>query len=133
MSAPDAGGELTREPGLLRCGSCRKDYPVSKGFPDFVLVDPRESANPFLHGFGRILAPLYESPLWFPLVLKLLGGWGAPNLGAIVESVRQKLGDVEGRVLDMATGTGTYGRHLAEVHDEQELTGGAGRSRKEWI
>jgi len=110
---PRCRGKLLKRPDALHCKGCEKNYPVTGGIPDFVLVTPQESTNPFLHGFGKILAPLYESPFWFPIMLKLLGGWDAPTLGQIVESVSEKIGSVNGRVLDVATGTGTYGRHVA--------------------
>jgi len=110
---PRCKGKLLQAPDALHCKVCEKDYGVTGGIPDFVLVSPQESANPFLHGFGKILAPLYESPFWFPIMLKLLGGWNAPTLGQIVASVGEKISSVDGHVLDVATGTGTYGRHVA--------------------
>ena len=87
---------------------------MTEGIPDLILVTPQESTNPFLHEASRLLAAIYESPFWFPIVLKLLGGWNAPSLGKVVESVREKIGSVDGLVLDVATGTGTYGRHVAD-------------------
>lgn len=110
---PECKGKLQKRESVLYCGNCTKNYPVVGDIPDFLLIKPEESKNPFLHGFGRILAPIYESPLWFPVVLKLLGGLDAPSLKDIVRMVRDKISPVEGLVLDVATGTGTYGRHTA--------------------
>ncbi len=110
---PRCKGTLHPSPTALRCDACAMDYPVTGGIPDFVLVNPQESANPFLHGFGKLLAPLYEGPFWFPIMLRLLGGRGAPSLGQIVESISEKMSSIDGVVLDVATGTGTYGRHIA--------------------
>jgi SAM-dependent methyltransferase len=110
---PQCRGKLHQGANALSCSACEKDYPVTRDIPDFVLLNPQKSTNPFLHGFGKILAPLYESPFWFPIMLKLLGGWDAPTLGQIVKSVSEKIDSIEGLVLDVATGTGTYGRHIA--------------------
>ena len=69
--------------------------------------------NPFLHGFGKLLAPIYESPLWFPIVIKLLGGWNAPTIKDNIKFIRETMAPVKGLVLDVATGTGINGRHIA--------------------
>jgi len=110
---PKCHAELTTETDAVSCARCQRVYPVRNGVPDFVVVDASESNNPFLHGLGRFLAPVYEGPLWFPVMLRLLGGRGAPSLSQLVRMVVERLGTVEGNVLDFATGTGTYGRHVA--------------------
>jgi len=110
---PKCRGRLHRETDGLLCSGCKKRFPITDGIPDFLLLNPEESTNPFLHGFGKILAPIYESPFWFPIMLRLLAGWKAPTLRSVVESVCQKIDSIRGCVLDVATGTGTYGRHIA--------------------
>jgi len=110
---PNCKGKLQQKSQVLHCYECRRDYPLDRDMPDFLLVQPQESTNPFLHGFGKILAPIYESPIWFPIALKLLGGWDAPSLKDINKLVYDKMSSVEGVILDVATGTGTLGRHIA--------------------
>ncbi len=115
---PQCHTALSWQQNALWCDICHQAYPMVKGIPDFVITDPSKSDNPFLHGFGKILAPLYEGPLWFSIMLKLLGGWRAPSLQEITTMACGKINAIEGRILDVATGTGTIGRHLAGDHRE---------------
>lgn len=110
---PNCKGRLQQKSHAFHCDECRQVYPLNSDIPDFLPVQQQESSNPFLRGFGKILAPIYESPIWFPIVLKLLGGWGAPSLKDINRLVYERMSSVEGLVLDVATGTGTLGRHIA--------------------
>lgn len=112
---------LSWQQNALVCDACDQTYPVVKGIPDFVIADPEKGSSPFLHGFGKILAPLYEGPFWFPIMLKLLGGWRAPSLQEITRMACEKISSTEGRILDVATGTGTIGRYLAE--DQRQVYG----------
>jgi ubiquinone/menaquinone biosynthesis C-methylase UbiE len=59
------------------------------------------------------LAPIYESKLWYPLVLNLYGGWRCTTLERLVERISDIVGEVDGLVLDAACGPGTFGRRLA--------------------
>ncbi len=110
---PHCHGALSWQLNALFCDTCHQIYPMVKGIPDFVITDPDQSTNPFLHGFGKTLAPLYEGPFWFSVQLKLLGGWRAPSLPEIIHRACGKISSIEGCILDVATGTGTVGRHLA--------------------
>jgi len=110
---PNCQAALQPTPSALFCSGCAQNYPVARGMPDFVLTKPADNPNPFLHGFGKFLAPIYEGPFWFSIMLRLLGGKKAPSLSDIVELVSQRMAPIEGRILDFATGTGTYGRHVA--------------------
>ena len=58
-------------------------------------------------------AAVYESKLWYPLVLNLFGGFGCITLPQLIGIVREMVGSVAGRVLDVASGPGTFGRRLA--------------------
>jgi SAM-dependent methyltransferase len=114
-ACPGCRGELQRQQDAFRCSSCDRSYRLTGGIPDFLLVRPEESENPVLRDvdkFGK-LAAVYETMLWFPLVLRLLGGWHASTLGELVAFARGMMSTVDGCVLDVATGTATYGRHVA--------------------
>ena len=112
-SCPKCQKKLQEQPLDFYCPYCRRNYPIIDGLPDFVLIQPQESTNPFLHELGKPLALIYESKLWFPIVIKLWGGWSAPSLKYLVSYVQERMAPVKGLILDVATGTGTLGRHIA--------------------
>lgn len=70
---PKCKGVLQGEADHLRCTGCVRDYPIVNGIPDFLLVRPEESKNPFLHDIDKLgrWARLYDTPLWYPLVLSI--------------------------------------------------------------
>jgi ubiquinone/menaquinone biosynthesis C-methylase UbiE len=84
------------------------------GIPDFVEGELEQSDHPVLRGTQLIdrLAPIYESKLWYPLVLNLYGGWRSTTLAQLVQTVSHILGGVEGLILDAACGPGTFGRRV---------------------
>ena len=65
--------------------------------------------------FIDTMARIYESPLWYPVVLKLFGGMGSPTLAQLIETVSADVAPVAGRVLDVACGPATFGRRVASV------------------
>jgi ubiquinone/menaquinone biosynthesis C-methylase UbiE len=83
--------------------------------PDFVAQELTQNSHPVLRGIKLIdrLAPIYESRLWYPLVLNLYGGWRSTTLGQLVQAIACIVGDVEGLILDAACGPGTFGRRVA--------------------
>jgi ubiquinone/menaquinone biosynthesis C-methylase UbiE len=85
------------------------------GIPDFIAGDLTESTHPVLRGVKLIdrLAPIYESKLWYPLVLNLYGGWRSTTLERLVHQISDILGGSDGLVLDAACGPGTFGRRIA--------------------
>jgi len=100
---------------MLRCPACSQAYPIKEGIPDFIQEELASSADPELRRMRFIdrMARIYESRLWYPVVLKLYGGWRSPSLAQLIEIVTQEVQSVEGRVLDIACGPGTYGRRIA--------------------
>jgi ubiquinone/menaquinone biosynthesis C-methylase UbiE len=64
------------------------------------------------------MASIYESNLWYPVVMKLYGGFHSPSLLQLVSIVTQKVQSTKGRVLDIACGPGTYGRRIASPTKE---------------
>lgn len=111
---------LCQEYGLLRCSSCPKDYPIRDGIPDFILEELSKSADPVLHRMRFIdrMASIYETRLWYPIVMNLHGGFQSPSLAEIVRIMAQNIQSANGRVLDVACGPGTYGRRVASASKE---------------
>jgi ubiquinone/menaquinone biosynthesis C-methylase UbiE len=59
------------------------------------------------------LARIYETKLWYPIVLNLYGGWRSTSLEGLANDIADIVGFVNGLILDVACGPGTYGRRLA--------------------
>jgi ubiquinone/menaquinone biosynthesis C-methylase UbiE len=68
----------------------------------------------FIDRMGRI----YETRLWYPIVLNIYGGFSSPSLPQLIRAISQKVQSTEGRVLDIACGPGTYGRRVASPAKE---------------
>jgi ubiquinone/menaquinone biosynthesis C-methylase UbiE len=64
------------------------------------------------------MARIYETRLWYPIVLNLYGGFHSPSLAQLISTVSQKVQSTKGRVLDIACGPGTYGRRIASPSRE---------------
>jgi ubiquinone/menaquinone biosynthesis C-methylase UbiE len=64
------------------------------------------------------MARIYETKLWYPIVLIVYGGFQSPSFRQLVDIVTQKLQSTTGRVLDVACGPGTYGRRIASPSKE---------------
>jgi ubiquinone/menaquinone biosynthesis C-methylase UbiE len=64
------------------------------------------------------MARIYETRLWYPIVLNLYGGFHSPSLAQLVSTVTQKVQSTKGRVLDVACGPATYGRRIASPSKE---------------
>lgn len=111
---------LRQEEGVLRCSTCTQAYPISEGIPDFIREELSRSSDPVLRRMRFIdhMARIYESRLWYPLVLNLYGGFHSPSLAQLIDTVTQKIQLAQGRVLDIACGPGTYGRRIASPSKE---------------
>jgi ubiquinone/menaquinone biosynthesis C-methylase UbiE/uncharacterized protein YbaR (Trm112 family) len=113
------GRVMEREEGLF-CSACQIVYPFRNGFPDFILEDLTQSSSPILRGIRSIdkLAGIYETNLWYPLVLTLYGGFGKTSLTKLLKIVSGILETTTGRILDAACGPGTFGRRIASPSKE---------------
>ena len=111
---------LRQEKGALHCLTCSQAYPVKEGIPDFILEELSRSADPELRRMRFIdrMARIYESRLWYPVVLDLYGGFHSPSLAQLIRTVTHKVQSTTGRVLDVACGPGTYGRRIASPSTE---------------
>ena len=112
---PKCNGALSLAADALRCDSCRRTYPVRNRIPDFICDDLRQSENFSLRHSTWFdwLAPIYETRLWYPVVMRLAGVKGISSLPELLTIVEQATGAVSGHVLDVACGPGTFGRRLA--------------------
>ena len=106
---------LSQEEGALRCAACAHTYPIEEGIPDFILEELSRSTDPVLRRMRFIdrMARIYETRLWYPIVLTVYGGFRSPSLAKLVRIVTQRVQPTKGRVLDVACGPGTYGRRIA--------------------
>jgi len=111
---------LRQEEGVLRCPACSRAYPITEGIPDFILEELSRSADPVLRRMRFIdrMARIYETRLWYPIVLNLYCGFHSPSLAQLVSTVSQKVQSTTGRVLDIACGPGTFGRRIASLSKE---------------
>jgi len=111
---PQCKGTLAADGATLQCSACSHSYAVRYEIPDFILEDLTQSANSVLRQVKRLdlLARVYETKLWYPLVLRLFAGRQLSFAG-LVTMVREMVGPVNGVVLDVACGPGTFGRRIA--------------------
>jgi len=112
---PQCKGELETGKDQLVCRPCGARYSILDEIPDFTLQDLSQSDSPIMRGVEQIdrLAPIYETKLWYPMVLKLYGGWKSPSLQEIARLFSTIVAPVEGQILDVACGPATYGRRMA--------------------
>jgi len=111
---------LRQEEGVLRCPACSQTYPIREGIPDFIGEELSQSKDPELRRMRFIdqMARIYETRLWYPIVLDIYGGFHSPSLAQLISTVSQRVQSVQGRVLDIACGPGTYGRRVASPSKE---------------
>jgi len=111
---------LRHEEDVLLCNTCSKTYPVRDGIPDFLLEELAQSKDPELRRMRFIdrMARIYETRLWYPIVLRAYGGFQSPSFAQLIHTVSEKVQPTKGRVLDVACGPGTYGRRIASPSRE---------------
>jgi len=111
---------LRQEDSTLRCRTCSQLYPIRDCIPDFIREELSQSKDPVLRRMTAIdrMARIYETKLWYPLVMNVYGGFRSPSLAQLIHIVSRKVQPVNGRVLDVACGPGTYGRRIASPAKE---------------
>jgi ubiquinone/menaquinone biosynthesis C-methylase UbiE len=67
------------------------------------------------------MARIYETKLWYPLVLAVYGGLRSPSLPQLIGRICRNIQSARGPVLDVACGPGTFGRRAAS--DSREVYG----------
>jgi SAM-dependent methyltransferase len=106
---------LRHEQDVLRCPACCQAYPIVEGILEFLSEELSQSPDPELRRMRFIdrMAGIYETRLWYPLVLKVYGGLHSPSLGQLIGAVSEEVRAITGPVLDVACGPGTFGRRIA--------------------
>jgi ubiquinone/menaquinone biosynthesis C-methylase UbiE/uncharacterized protein YbaR (Trm112 family) len=117
---PGCKHPLRQEDRTLCCTGCSQIYPIAKGIPDFIREELAQSADPVLRRMRFIdrMAGIYESKLWYPIVLKVYGGFRSLSFPELIVKVTEKVQPISGPVLDVACGPGTYGRRIASPSKE---------------
>ncbi len=120
MVCPTCKGALRLDEDALRCPHCSRTYPVREGVPDFILEELAQSKDPELRRMTIIdrMARIYETKLWYPVVLAVYGGFGCISFAQLIARVIRKIEPIQGRVLDIACGPGTFGRRVASSSKE---------------
>jgi ubiquinone/menaquinone biosynthesis C-methylase UbiE/uncharacterized protein YbaR (Trm112 family) len=117
---PACKGHLREEQDLLLCSTCSQTYPTREGICDFLREKLAQSADSELRRMTTIdrMAAIYETRLWYPIVLNLFGGFHCLSLEQLIRTVTEKLESTNGRLIDIACGPGTYGRRIASPSKE---------------
>jgi SAM-dependent methyltransferase len=130
---PHGRGTLRAIGRWLECSGCGRRYNIRDDIPDFLLSDPAKDVHPVLRRMRGIdwLAPIYETRLWYPNVLRLAKK-GQHVTAATHCHDPGNHGTCGGCVLDVACGPGTFGRRVANnshrVHRHRHL----GRHAQMW-
>lgn len=106
LTCPACGTALSPRADALRCDACGESVPVVDGIPEFPVTAPGPALPPVFDA----MASIYETPLWFPAVYRLLGGPRAPDDRALLAAALDVSG---GDLLDVACGTGRFTRYIA--------------------
>lgn len=112
-ACPSCKGKLESRENALHCGACKVTYPLVDGIPDFLLEDREQLLGPFARFLTRVIVRLYETPLWYPRLLKQAGGKDGPSMAELFRQMDALMDVHEGMLLDVACGPGTWGRRRA--------------------
>jgi SAM-dependent methyltransferase/uncharacterized protein YbaR (Trm112 family) len=117
---PLCKGPLQQEEKSLCCPACFQSYPLREGIPDFLREELSKSKDAELRRMTAIdkMAAIYETRLWYPIVLRIYGGLHSHSFPQLIRIVSRMVQSTEGRVLDIACGPGTYGRRVASPSKE---------------
>jgi len=111
---------LHQENSMLRCPKCSQSYPIIGDIPEFIFEELSQSTDPELRRMRFIdkMAGIYETNLWYPIVMKVYGGLHSLSLPQLIGMVTEMVQPAKGRVLDIACGPGTFGRRVASPSKE---------------
>jgi len=113
-ACPTCKGPLTHGGLAFDCPACQVSYPIVDSIPDFTGKDRISRINPALRMMDSpLIGRLYETKLWYPVVLRIIGGSKAPSFEQLMDKVGAIVAAQSGMVLDVACGPGTLGRRVA--------------------
>jgi len=114
-ACPTCKGGLVVQGRALHCWICHRSYAVHRDIPNFIAEDLTQSRSWSLRHSGLFdwLAPVYETRLWYPVVMKLVGVQNVASLPELLKLVRDMVEPITGNILDVACGPGTFGRRVA--------------------
>ncbi len=120
---PACKKSLRLENNALYCQPCSQTYATRQGIPEFLAEELSQSQDPELRRMTTIdkMARIYETKLWYPVVLAVYGGLRSPSLSQLIGQVCRSVQSARGPVLDVACGPGTFGRRVAS--DSREVYG----------
>src|SRR3989304_7884123 len=83
---PKCRGALREIPDGLACEACGASYPIQEGIPDFLEGNPgtADGRPRRTTAIMDLLAPWYETRIWYPVFLRGVGGSGAAGLRGVV-------------------------------------------------
>jgi SAM-dependent methyltransferase len=119
-ACPKCKRPLRQKEEAFCCPACSRTYPLSDSIPDFLGEVLSQSKDPELRRMRFIdrMARIYETKLWYPLVLNVYGGFRSATLPGLISKVSRNVESIQGRVIDIACGPGTYGRRIASLSKE---------------
>jgi SAM-dependent methyltransferase len=112
---PSCKGPLARGGQAFDCRVCQATYPIVDSIPDFVGQELDSRISPAVRAFLNVplIARVYETKLWYPVILRIFGGSKAPSFEQLMGKVGAMMAAESGMVLDVACGPGTLGRRIA--------------------
>jgi SAM-dependent methyltransferase len=113
---PLCKSNLKNHKSYYLCGNCHNKFAIDNGIPDFFKPIKTENKNIILQSINKIdiLAKIYETPLWYPIVYHIYGGLGIPSVNDTTKIITAMLDINKGLGLDIACGTGLYTRSIAQ-------------------
>ena len=78
---PTCKRHLRHEADSLCCDMCSREYAINQGIPEFVSEELWRSKDPVLRRMTAVdkMARIYETKLWYPIVMAVYGGGEAPR------------------------------------------------------
>ncbi len=112
---PFCRGTLRRTGSTIRCDNCSACYQIKDGYIDFLGETQAQTNSWIAENLFDWIHPIYES-VYFPVLYRLGALPANHSVSDEVDDLVQRTRTKNGRVLDVACGTGRLTRKLAEVN-----------------